>query len=188
MSAPNRRLWLSAATAAVLGLGAWRMVERRRAVAPPPLGEVPSNAPSAAASNTDSGDLWAQRFTRPEGGELVLAELRGKPTVLNFWATWCPPCVKEMPELDRFAREFGPRGWQVVGIAVDSPDPVRDFLKKTPVSFPIGLAGFGGSEIARTLGNTQGGLPFSVVLDAAGHVTHRKLGATHFDELASWAA
>ncbi|MBC7717365.1 MAG: TlpA family protein disulfide reductase, partial [Pseudorhodobacter sp.] len=81
-----------------------------------------------------------------------MADLRGKPLLLNFWATWCPPCVKEMPLLDAFYQTHRARGWQVVGLAVDSPTPVRAFLERVPVSFPIGLAGMEGSELSRALG------------------------------------
>ena len=131
--------------------------------------------------------MWALRFERPEGGELVMADLRGRPLVLNFWATWCPPCIKEMPELDRFHREFAPQGWQVVGLAIDGPTPVRDFLRRVPVGFAIGLAGLGGTDLVRRLGNAAGGLPFSVIFGRDGQVLHRKLGETSFDELAGWA-
>ena len=82
--------------------------------------------------------LWTQRFDQPAGGELAMGPLRGKPLVLNFWATWCAPCVKEMPMLDAFHREHQAQGWQVVGLAVDGPTPVREFLTKVPVAFPIG--------------------------------------------------
>jgi thiol-disulfide isomerase/thioredoxin len=80
--------------------------------------------------------LWDLQFDRPEGGSLPLAGLRGQPLLLNFWATWCAPCVKEMPLLDAFQRTHQPAGWRVVGLAVDSPTPVREFLKKLPVTFP----------------------------------------------------
>ena len=143
---------------------------------------------AVAGDDPTPADLWSLRLDRPEGGTLDLATLRGKPLVLNFWATWCPPCLREMPALDRFHQTWGPKGWQVVGLAIDGPTPVRGFLAKTPVRFPIGLAGLDGTELVRTLGNPGGGLPFTVVIDAAGRVRQRKLGETSFDELAGWAA
>ncbi len=158
-----------------------------------PDASAPASAPANAASAPlIAGDLlqagfWAQQFDTPTGGSLNLASLKGKPVLLNFWATWCPPCVKEMPELDRFHTEFAPKGWQVLGLAIDGPTPVKEFLAKVHVGFGIGLAGFGGTELAQALGNAAGGLPFSLLIDAQGRVRHRKMGATHFDELAGWA-
>ena len=138
--------------------------------------------------NAQDAGLWDVKLTTPvAGGEVALASLRGKPLLVNFWATWCPPCVKELPQLDRFHREFAPRGWQVLGIAIDSADAVREFLAKTPVGYPVGLGGLEGTTLARTLGNESGALPFSVLFDANGRLTHRKLGETHFEELADWA-
>lgn len=139
-------------------------------------------------STSRSGDqVWKQVLTQPSGGELVMAERRGKPLLLNFWATWCPPCVKEMPLLDAFYQTHRARGWQVVGLAVDSPTPVRAFLERVPVSFPIGLAGMEGSELSRALGNPNGALPFTVVLNIKGDVVVQKLGSIEADELARWA-
>ena len=135
----------------------------------------------------ETGHLWPMRFPQPGGGELVMAALRGRPLLLNFWATWCPPCVKEMPELDRFQRDFAAAGWRVVGLAVDGPTPVRDFLARHPVSYPIGLAGFEGTDLSRRLGNDRAALPFSVAFDAAGRIVRRKLGETHYEELRAWA-
>ncbi len=135
-----------------------------------------------------AADFWALRFEAPDGGELVFAELRGRPLLLNFWATWCPPCVTEMPLIDRFHRDQRERGWQVVGLAVDSPAPVREWLAQRAISFPIGLAGLGGTELSRTLGNSAGALPFTVVFDRRGRIAQRKLGALHAEDLAAWAA
>lgn len=133
------------------------------------------------------GPPWDQRFATPEGAELDMASLHGKPLVLNFWATWCPPCVKELPELDRFHREWSPRGWQVVGLAVDGLKPVQEFLRKQPLSFGVGMAGLDGTTLSRQLGNAQGALPFTAVFDAQGRLVHRKLGQTDFEELSAWA-
>ena len=82
-----------------------------------------------------------------------MAELRGQPLLINFWATWCPPCIKELPEFDRFARSHA-KQLRVVGLAIDSLAPVQEFLKKQPVGFAIGLAGFAGTDLARSLGNS----------------------------------
>jgi len=141
----------------------------------------------ASALSGPEQALWEQRFDRPAGGDLAMASFRGGPLVLNFWATWCAPCVKEMPMLDAFHRQQQAAGWQVVGLAIDGPTPVREFLSKVPVAFPIGLAGFTGVELARSLGNESGGLPFSVVFGRDGRVAVRKLGSLTSDDLASWA-
>jgi thiol-disulfide isomerase/thioredoxin len=167
----KRRRWLTAtaaAAAATAGAGWFHWRER-------------------GAGGETFEPLWSMRFAQPAGGELVMAERRGRPLLLNFWATWCPPCLKEMPDLDRFAREFGGRGWQVVGLAVDGPTPVREFLQRTPVSFAIGLAGFEGTDLSRQLGNAQGALPFTAAFDARGRLVRRKLGQTEYAELVRWA-
>ena len=140
-----------------------------------------------AAGSDPLAMLWALNLVRPEGGELALASLRGKPLLINFWATWCAPCIREMPQIDRFHREFSPRGWQVLGLAIDGPTPVREFLARVKVGFAIGLAGLEGTELIHALGNPQGGLPFTVMISAQGTVLQRKMGETSFEELAGWA-
>jgi thiol-disulfide isomerase/thioredoxin len=167
----GRRLALAAAGAAAVSAGAWWSWRQRE----------PQLAPAEAAA------LWNLKLETPAGGQLAFAELRGKPLVLNFWATWCAPCVREMPQFDRFFREFAAEGWQVVGVAIDNARAVNDFLAKRPVTYPVVLAGLGGTELSRTLGNTAGALPFTVVFDAGGRVVQRRLGETSFDELRQWA-
>ena len=172
-SSPTRRAWLYggvAAVAAIAGLGGALWSRRGRAT---------------GGEQLDAA-FWAQRFDRPEGGELAFESLRGKPLLLNFWATWCPPCVEEMPMLDAFFRENSGNGWQVVGLAIDQPTSVRKFLTKTPVGYPIGLAGLQGTELVKNLGNTAGGLPFTLVLDAGGAVAARKMGKLEPGDLQAW--
>ena len=132
--------------------------------------------------------LWLLELELPQGGVLQLKTLRGKPIVLNFWATWCPPCVEELPLLERFYQQNAAKGWQVVGIAVDNANAVNKFLNKMPLSFSVPLAGLAGTELSRSLGNLSGGLPFTVVFNAAGHVALRhmgKLSAQQIDEFVS---
>jgi thiol-disulfide isomerase/thioredoxin len=142
---------------------------------------------SLRAPAPPAGPPWDQRFPTPDGAELDMASLHGRPLVLNFWATWCPPCIKELPELDRFHREWSSKGWRVVGLAVDGVRPVREFLQKQPLTFAVGMAGLDGSALSRQLGNEQGALPFTAVFDRRGHLAHRKLGQTDFEELSAWA-
>jgi thiol-disulfide isomerase/thioredoxin len=171
---PRRRRALLAATgiAAAAAGGAFALWQSRRD-ATPGAGATPP-------------ELWSLRFARPDGGELAMATFRGRPLLVNFWATWCPPCIREMPEIERFARQFAPNGWQVLGVAADQGKPVRDFLERNPVSYSIALAGFEGIALSRQLGNEGGALPFTVALDARGDVAHRHLGETRFELLAAW--
>jgi thiol-disulfide isomerase/thioredoxin len=131
--------------------------------------------------------LWSASFESPAGSPFTLQAFRGKPLVLNFWATWCPPCVEEMPLLDAFSRQNSGKSVQVVGLAIDQPSAVRAFLQRTPVSYPIGLAGLGGTELSKTLGNDTGGLPFTVVIGAGGDVVQRRMGRVSPADLGRWA-
>jgi thiol-disulfide isomerase/thioredoxin len=118
---------------------------------------------------------------------LGAASFKGKPLMLNFWATWCPPCVEELPLLNAFFNENKAKGWQVLGLAVDQAEPVRRFLTHSPLEFPVALAGFPGMEISKSLGNFSSGLPFTVLFNSDGAVVHRKMGRVSPDELQVWA-
>lgn len=169
----GRRRWLAIGVGALAGLGgaglaAWRL-------SPGPA------QPDAAAQ------LWGATFEGLQGEPLRMADLRGRPLLLNFWATWCPPCVQELPLLDRFHAEQRARGWQVVGLAIDQAANVQKFLQRVPLQFPLALGGLAGSDIGRALGNERGGLPFTVLFAADGSILKRKMGELTPEDLALWA-
>jgi thiol-disulfide isomerase/thioredoxin len=137
----------------------------------------------AAASDR----LWTLSFDSPQGTPLAMAAFRGRPLLVNFWATWCAPCVEEIPLLDAFYRQNSANGWQTVGLAIDQPSSVHKFLQRSPISYPVGLAGLEGTELSRSLGNQAGGLPFSVLFAADGSVRQRKIGKLSEADLKTWS-
>jgi thiol-disulfide isomerase/thioredoxin len=179
-----------AAAAGLAGVGAawWKL--RPHDAAPLSGGDRAALAPTADAGAPADGAVeafWRSSFDTPDGTPQAMSGFRGKPLLINFWATWCPPCIEELPLLDGFYRENKDKTWQVLGLAVDQPSAVRKWLLAKPLSFPVGMAGFGGTELSKSFGNLSGGLPFSVVLGAAGQLLHRKTGKVSAEELALWA-
>lgn len=170
----NRRHWLmagvaGAAAAAGAGVAWWRLR-------------------SHAAERGAEAAFWASQFEGPNGETVDLQAWRGKPLLVNFWATWCPPCVEELPLLNAFHQQHAARGWQVLGLAVDQPNAVLRFMEKLPLSFPVGMAKLAGAELSRSLGNATGALPFTVVMGRDGSVHDRKLGKVSRVDLDRWAA
>jgi thiol-disulfide isomerase/thioredoxin len=110
-------------------------------------------------------------------------EWPGKVLVVNFWATWCPPCLEEMPEFVKIQNELGTKGLQFLGVAIDDPASVAEFLKSTPVNYPILIGETGAEAWAASLGNHMNVLPFSVILDHTGKLIHSKAGPLKRDEL-----
>lgn len=170
----RRRLLFGAvslgAAAAGVGLGFWR-----RRASP---GEAGAMAPAS---------FWNASFDSAAGDALAMRSFQGKPLLINFWATWCPPCIDELPLIDAFYRQNAPNRWQVLGLAIDQPSAVRTFLGRVPLSFPIAMAGLDGTELGKSFGNTGGVLPFSVALSGSGSVLRRKVGKLSPADLAEWA-
>lgn len=140
------------------------------------------------AGREEAPDVWTLSFATVDGPPLPMSGLRGKRVLVNFWATWCPPCVTEMPLLDRFARDQSSAGWSVLALAIDGAEPVRRFIAERGLKLPVALAGQDGVDLSRRLGNSAGGLPFSVAFDLGGVAAQRKLGALDSDLLQSWVA
>jgi thiol-disulfide isomerase/thioredoxin len=141
-------------------------------------------APGISAKAAES--FWAMSFDGPDGKPVPMSSFRGKLLLVNFWATWCPPCVEELPLLDFFYQENKDKNIQIVGLAVDQPSAVRTWLQTRPLNFPVGMAGLGGTELSKSLGNTSGSLPFTVVFAPSGKLLHRKIGKVLPEELVKW--
>jgi len=139
---------------------------------------------SAKSASIDA--LWSAEFDPPEGPPLRLADFKGRPLVVNFWATWCTPCVEEMPLLNAFYQQNKSKSWQVLGLAIDQPSAVKRFLAQHPVEYPIALAGLNGTDLMTALGNQAGGLPFTLVIDAQGGLRFRKLGKLTESDISDW--
>lgn len=135
--------------------------------------------------------FWRLELTQPDGAPLALSSWRGQPLLVNFWATWCPPCVRELPMIHQFAQRQAARGAQGIGvlaIAVDQAASVQKWLARQPMALTVVMAGAGGVGLTRSLGNTNGGLPFTLLFDAQGAVQARKIGELSEQDLVSWAA
>ena len=167
----SRRFWLGGAAlmGALAGAGVawWRMKPK------------PVDDPALAA-------LWGLTLKTPEGAEFALKTLQGKPLLVNFWATWCPPCIEELPLLNAFYQQNASKGWQVLGLAVDKSSAVQAFLARQPLAFSVAMAGMEGVALSQSLGNGPGGLPFTVVIGADGQVRDRKIGRVSPDDLQRW--
>lgn len=109
-----------------------------------------------------------------QGNQQALSQWQGEPLVINFWATWCPPCVKEIPDLNELAGKHPSA--RFVGVAVDTAANVRKFIETIPIHYPVVIAGHQGIELVRELGNAAGGLPFTVLIRPDGSVQEIILG------------
>jgi thiol-disulfide isomerase/thioredoxin len=147
---------------------------------PPPAGVVvakrgepmpPLRLPDLAGRTVAVPEAWA-----------------GRPLLINVWASWCGPCVEEMPELQRFSAQQGAHGVQVVGIALDEPEAIHDFLIRVPVQYPILIDPPGPADAGVRLGNLRGVLPYSVLIGADGRLLRQRIGPFVAGELDAFAA
>lgn len=165
----NKKIFLIAVVALAFGLlgsliSAWRY--------------MPAKPDSPAVAN-----LFAHKMEDVAQRTHSLASFQGKILIINFWATWCAPCVEEMPELVELQNEFDTAKLQVLGLSIDSPSNVRTFAEKYKITYPLLLAGMTGSELSRGFGNQTGGLPFTVLITPSGAVQKTYLGRLNMTEL-----
>lgn len=166
----NRSLFLAIVAAAALATGAyvaWRA-------------HAPKQAGGPAVQL-----LFSTRLPDLAGQEQSLSQWQRRTLVVNFWAPWCSPCVKEMPDLARMAHEFKDKNVQFVGIGIDSAKNLQAFEARVKVQYPLLVAGYAGTDLSRALGDTMGALPFTVVIDPTGKIRLTKLGQIQPDELRS---
>lgn len=136
-----------------------------------------------AAESSAVNSLLSRSMADVNGNPQPLAQWKGNVLVVNFWATWCAPCVEEMPELSALQAELTPKKIQILGIGIDSPSNIAQFAQKYQISYPIYVSGMEGTDLSRQLGNQAGGLPFTVLIDRDGKVRKSYLGRLKMDEL-----
>lgn len=151
---------------------------------------------SASAPAAPEGLAVARRgqpvpgFALPllDGGPVpVPGAWAGRPVLVNLWASWCAPCIEEMPELQRYASEQGANGTQVAGIALDDEAAVRAFLAQVPVDYPILLDAPGPADASVRLGNPKGVLPYTALIDSEGRLVKQRVGPFAHGEIEGWA-
>jgi thiol-disulfide isomerase/thioredoxin len=148
----------------------------------------PALRPAAATAAADPAvqRFFALNLDDADGRHRPLSEWRGKLLVVNFWATWCTPCVEEMPLLQRVADQYSARNVAVIGIGVDDADKVREFRGKLSIRFPLLVAGFDGMDLARQLGDPEPVLPYTALVSPSGRVVEQQSGRLKDSELRGW--
>ncbi|MEX0607065.1 MAG: TlpA disulfide reductase family protein [Halofilum sp. (in: g-proteobacteria)] len=173
----NRPVWLLVVAAALAGLAAGLAVNLWLQQAP----ETPATTPAGEPEQEVIGEP-RPGFTlpAPDGSERSIGEFDGDVVLINFWATWCAPCVREVPALVETQAALGERGLQVVGVALDDAEPVREFAAEHDINYPLMVGGRDAFDIGSDYGNARGVLPYTVLVDRDGVIRETHLGAlTH---------
>ena len=144
------------------------------------------STPAATASTMIGMPLPALSLPDLDGKLHALSDYRGHRVLINFWASWCQPCLQEMPALNAAQQKFGERGLIVLGIAMDDPVHVRNFLSAHPVNYPILVGQLGAAGTSRQLGNAAGTLPYSVLVGEDGHILATHAGMMTAARIEQW--
>jgi len=136
----------------------------------------PPVAEGEGASNLAATALFAASFPDSAGQTQSLKQWQGKILVVNFWATWCPPCLEEMPELSQLNETYQNRNVAVIGISTDDVAKIRTFAKNSPVSYPLLAGDFEAMNLSERLGNSKGALPYTVIVRPDGTIANSYFG------------
>lgn len=123
-----------------------------------------------------SEQIWATNLLQIDGKPTSLKTFRGKILVINFWAPWCAPCVKEIPDLIAVQNEFRNKNVQFVGIGIDSLANIIQFPIKTSPTYPTLVANIDGINLAQAFGNKNKVIPFTVIIDSRGNILKTSAG------------
>jgi thiol-disulfide isomerase/thioredoxin len=180
---------LSYAAIAIVFAGIGLYFSQQKTASAPVVAAAPAPAAVATAAPAATPDanpvqaLYQQQLNDLAGKQQALAQWKGKALIVNFWAPWCGPCVREMPELSALQKEVAAKNIQVIGLGIDTPTNIAEFAKKTQITYPVYVAGMGGSDLSRQFGNKDGSLPYTVLIGADGQIKKTYLGALKFDQL-----
>lgn len=181
-NALNRRQWMASNLVRVAALSGITAAALQGAGAH-------AETPALAVPEADSTDfLWEQSFSLLDGNTTTLQAYRGKPLLINFWASWCAPCVQELPLLNLYRQKIPADQAAMVGIAVDTASNVARFMARTPIDLDVLIAGSRGMQLSQDLGNPSRGIPFSVMLDAQGQKIGAAAGLLNAQILDEWLA
>lgn len=175
----SRPLWLLVVIAALVGLFAGTAVNRWLAEAP----GTPGGGREQIVTDVAGQKRPAFELPGPDGEQRSIGEFDDEVVLLNFWASWCAPCLEEVPALVKAQQQLGERGLQVVGLALDDAAPVREFAAEHGINYPVLVGGRDAFAIASDYGNTRGVLPYSVVIDRDGTIRETHLGALDADDI-----
>ena len=148
---------------------------------------VHRDSPAPAGPSPAAEIFYAQRLPDATGVERAMSEYRGKVVVVNFWATWCVPCVEEIPTFSRVHAEHAGKV-AFVGLGIDSAENIAGFNARFRPSYPLVVAGAGGTELARAFGDDAGALPYTVMLGPDGRIIASRLGKVDEATLQKWIA
>ena len=120
-----------------------------------------------------------------EGNVRHASEWDGKVLMVNFWATWCPPCLREIPAFIELQSDLAEKGLQIVGIAIDTPEAVRDFVDPMGINYPILLGEQEGIALSQAYGNRLGALPYTIIVDRNGNIVSRHRTEMTYEQTAA---